>query len=52
MQQEIQDLVQHYGEAEQKGDVAALQQLLADDFMCVGPLGFQLTKAQTLARFT
>src|SRR2546423_11584491 len=37
--------------AEQRGDAAALDHLLADDFTGVGPLGFTLSKQDWLARY-
>ena len=37
--------------AEQRGDVAALEQLTTEDFTLVGPLGFILGKPQWLDRY-
>jgi hypothetical protein len=37
--------------AEQNGDLAALEDVLADDFQLVGPLGFVLDKSQWIAQY-
>jgi ketosteroid isomerase-like protein len=48
----VEESVIEFGEtwaaAELRGDAGALGLLLADDFVCVGPLGFVLDKAQYL----
>ncbi len=49
--QQILTLGQRWADAEQRGDVAALEALAIDDFMLVGPLGFILTKQQWLDRY-
>lgn len=49
---QIEEQVQAFGaawaDAERRADATALEALLADDFRCVGPLGFVLDKAQYL----
>jgi ketosteroid isomerase-like protein len=45
------DLVQQWAAAEQHNDAAALDQVLAADFVGVGPFGFVLDRDQWLARF-
>src|SRR5262249_2483627 len=46
----IEALVSKWTAAERDGDVAALEALLTDDFVGVGPLGFELPKPAWLAR--
>ena len=48
---EVLDLVERWAAAEQGNDAEALERLLADDFVGVGPLGFVLGRDQWLARF-
>ncbi len=50
-EEQIHDLLQRLTAAERAGDADALTGLLDDDFVCVGPLGFVLTKAQWLAGY-
>jgi ketosteroid isomerase-like protein len=47
--QRIRDLLRRLTEAERAGDAGALAALLDDEFACVGPLGFVLSKPQWLA---
>jgi uncharacterized protein (TIGR02246 family) len=47
----VLDLVERWAAAEQGNDAEALDELLADDFVGVGPLGFVLGREQWLARF-
>ena len=48
---EVLELVEGWAAAEQGNDAEALDGLLADDFVGVGPLGFVLGRDQWLARF-
>lgn len=48
-QDQVIELGRQWAKAELQGDVAALGSQLAADFVCVGPLGFVLNKAQYLA---
>jgi ketosteroid isomerase-like protein len=48
---ELADFVHRWTEAERRGDVAALDALLTDDFSAVGPVGFVLDKKQWLERY-
>lgn len=49
--EELNTFGQTWANAELRGDGDALNNLLADDFSGVGPLGFLLNKEQWLARF-
>jgi uncharacterized protein (TIGR02246 family) len=48
---DVLDLVERWAAAEQGNDATALGELLADDFVGVGPLGFVLGREQWLSRF-
>jgi uncharacterized protein (TIGR02246 family) len=48
---DVLDLVERWAAAEQGNDAEALDRVLADDFVGVGPLGFVLGRDQWLARF-
>jgi ketosteroid isomerase-like protein len=43
------EIGRRWAEAELRADAETLNSLLDDDFICVGPLGFVLTKEQYLA---
>lgn len=45
---QVHQLGQRWADAERRGDAEALEPLLADDFVLVGPLGFVLDKRQFL----
>ena len=45
---QVLELGRHWANAERAGDAAALEPLLAHDFLLVGPLGFMLDKTQYL----
>lgn len=47
---ELTDFLVTWTAAERAGDVAALERLLADDFLAVGPLGFFLSRQDWLDR--
>lgn len=48
-QDQILDLGRTWADAELHADASALNELLDEDFVCVGPLGFMLDKEQYLA---
>jgi uncharacterized protein (TIGR02246 family) len=48
---DVRELVDHWAQAERGNDAQALDGLLADDFVGVGPVGFVLGRDQWLARF-
>ncbi len=49
-EQEVVRLADVWATAELRGDTAFLGNILADDFVGIGPLGFMLTKQEWLAR--
>ena len=48
--EELSDLANDWAAAELDGDTASLKEILADDFVGVGPRGFSLTREQCIAR--
>ena len=48
--QTVTDFLDEWSTAERTGDAGALDRLLTDDFVGVGPFGFQLPKPAWLAR--
>jgi len=49
--EEILDLGQRWADAERRADATALDTLLADDFVGIGPFGFVLNRQQWLDRY-
>lgn len=49
--QHVLDIVKRWRHAELAGDPAELARLLADDFIGIGPLGWERTKAQWLDKY-
>jgi ketosteroid isomerase-like protein len=50
--EEIRELGHRWAEAEERGDVQALDALATEDFTVVGPAGFVLDKKQWLDRYS
>ena len=48
---EIELVLEEFADAQTRGDVDALAQLMTDDFKLVGPLGFVVPRAQWLEQF-
>jgi ketosteroid isomerase-like protein len=48
---QILELGQRWADAERQADAAALDTLLADDFVGIGPYGYVLTRQQWLDRY-
>ncbi|WP_044386977.1 nuclear transport factor 2 family protein [Streptomyces cyaneogriseus] len=51
-EQTVAGFVEEWRRAEEDGDPAALEKLLADDFVGVGPRGFLRSRAQWIARYS
>ena len=46
VEQEMVSLAEAWAAAELHGDIAFLENILADDFIGIGPLGFLLTRQE------
>jgi ketosteroid isomerase-like protein len=51
MTTDIDQLLTTWADAERTGDVTALDEILTDDFLGIGPVGFVLDKPAWLTRF-
>jgi ketosteroid isomerase-like protein len=49
--QQVREVLQRLTQAERDSDAGTLAGLLDEDFVCVGPLGFVLTKPQWLGSY-
>jgi ketosteroid isomerase-like protein len=49
--EQILDLGRRWADAERRADMVALEALLADDFVGIGPRGFVLSRQQWLERY-
>lgn len=50
-EEQIRDLGRRWAKAEQRGDIAELDELTTADFTLVGPVGFVLSKQEWLDRY-
>lgn len=51
MTTDLRDVLSTWADAERRGDAKALDALLTDEFVGIGPVGFTLPKRAWLARF-
>jgi ketosteroid isomerase-like protein len=47
-----QPLLDRWADAERRGDTASIDQILTDDFVGIGPVGFVLNKQMWVGRFS